>query len=53
VNLAAAKRAPVSAAALCGALSGAYYGVEAIPLDWRKRIGEEAVLRSLAQRLLT
>jgi ADP-ribosyl-[dinitrogen reductase] hydrolase len=47
----ATSRTP-SAAALCGALSGAHYGVESIPLDWRKRITEEAALRSLAHHLL-
>lgn len=48
----AARRAPPAAAALCGALCGAHYGIEAIPLDWRKRITEAAALRSLANRLL-
>jgi protein-tyrosine phosphatase/ADP-ribosylglycohydrolase len=48
----ATSRTPPSAAALCGALSGAHYGVESIPLDWRKRITEDAALRSLAHHLL-
>ena len=48
----ATTRTPPAAAALCGALSGAHYGVESIPLDWRKRIADAAALRSLAHHLL-
>lgn len=41
------------AVVLCGALAGAHYGLDAVPLDWRKRIDEHAALRALAQQLLT
>jgi protein-tyrosine phosphatase/ADP-ribosylglycohydrolase len=48
----AARRAPDAALALCGALAGAHYGLEAIPLDWRRRIADESSLRTLARQLL-
>jgi ADP-ribosyl-[dinitrogen reductase] hydrolase len=41
-----------AAAALCGALAGAHYGIESIPPDWRRQLAEDASLRSLAQNLL-
>lgn len=52
LNITATKRAPPAAIALCGALSGAHFGVDAIPVEWRKRIMEDAALRSLARHLL-
>ena len=45
-------RAVPSAAALCGALAGAHYGVEAIATEWLSRIVDEALLRSLARHCL-
>jgi protein-tyrosine phosphatase/ADP-ribosylglycohydrolase len=48
----ATKRAPDAALALCGALAGAHYGVDAIPPDWRKRVADESSLRTLARQLL-
>ncbi len=44
-------RAVASAAALCGALAGAHYGIEAIPNEWRAKLADEPALRSLARRL--
>jgi ADP-ribosylglycohydrolase/protein-tyrosine phosphatase len=41
-----------AAAALCGALAGAHYGIDAIPADWRRQLAEDAPLRSLARSLL-
>jgi ADP-ribosyl-[dinitrogen reductase] hydrolase len=41
-----------AAAALCGALAGAHYGIDAIPADWRRQLAEDAPLRSLARNLL-
>lgn len=41
-----------AAAALCGALAGAHYGIDSIPADWRRQLTEEAPLRSLARNLL-
>jgi ADP-ribosylglycohydrolase/protein-tyrosine phosphatase len=41
-----------AAAALCGALAGAHYGIDAIPADWRRQLAEDAPLRSLARHLL-
>jgi ADP-ribosyl-[dinitrogen reductase] hydrolase len=40
------------AAALCGALAGAHYGIDAFPVDWRRQLAEDAPLRSLARNLL-
>ena len=40
-----------AAAALCGALAGAHYGVDSIPADWRRQLAEDAPLRSLARQL--
>ncbi|HJY39197.1 MAG TPA: ADP-ribosylglycohydrolase family protein, partial [Steroidobacteraceae bacterium] len=41
-----------AAAALCGALAGAHYGIDSIPVDWRRQLAEDAPLRSLARNLL-
>ncbi|HEY7640961.1 MAG TPA: ADP-ribosylglycohydrolase family protein [Steroidobacteraceae bacterium] len=41
-----------AAAALCGALAGAHYGIDSIPADWRRQLAEEAPLRALARNLL-
>jgi protein-tyrosine phosphatase/ADP-ribosylglycohydrolase len=41
-----------AAAALCGALVGAYYGIDSIPAEWRRQLAEDAPLRSLARHLL-
>jgi ADP-ribosylglycohydrolase len=41
-----------AAAALCGALAGAYYGIDSIPAEWRRQLAEDAPLRSLARHLL-
>jgi ADP-ribosyl-[dinitrogen reductase] hydrolase len=48
----AAQRASDAALALCGALSGAHYGVDAVPLEWRRRLADESLLRALARQLL-
>jgi ADP-ribosylglycohydrolase/protein-tyrosine phosphatase len=42
-------RASPSAAAMCGALAGAHYGIEAVPAEWRARLTDEPLLRSLAR----
>jgi ADP-ribosylglycohydrolase len=52
IHAAAVMRAPPAATALCGALAGAHYGAEAIPPEWRRRLSEDAPLRSLARHLL-
>lgn len=41
-----------AAAALCGALAGAHYGIDSIPAEWRRQLAEDAPLRSLARHLL-
>jgi len=41
-----------AAAALCGALAGAHYGIDSLPSDWRRQLAEDAPLRSLARNLL-
>jgi ADP-ribosyl-[dinitrogen reductase] hydrolase len=48
----ATKQGSPAAAALCGALAGAHYGIDAIPPDWRRQLAEDAPLRSLARNLL-
>jgi protein-tyrosine phosphatase/ADP-ribosylglycohydrolase len=48
----AAQQASDAALALCGALGGAHYGVDAIPLEWRRRLAEESLLRALGRELL-
>ena len=45
-------RAVPAAAALCGALCGAYRGGDAIASEWQRQLPEEAVLRSLARHLM-
>jgi protein-tyrosine phosphatase/ADP-ribosylglycohydrolase len=52
LRVATASRVPPQAPALCGALAGAHYGIEAVPLEWRRRLPEDAGLRSLARHLL-
>ena len=47
----AASRAMPVAASLCGALIGAHAGMDAIPLEWRRQLPEDAALRSLARHL--
>lgn len=44
--------AVASAVALCGALAGAHYGIDAIPSEWRAKLVDEPGLRSLARHLL-
>jgi ADP-ribosyl-[dinitrogen reductase] hydrolase len=39
-----------TAAALCGALAGAHYGVEALPREWATTIAEHAQIAALAGR---
>lgn len=51
MNVTTASRAASSAAALCGAIAGAHYGLEAIPAEWRRQLAEDAALRSLARHL--
>lgn len=46
-----AKAAP-TAAALCGALAGAHFGVDAIPDEWRGKLTDEPALSSLARHCL-
>lgn len=53
LHLETSTRAAPAAAALCGALAGAHYGVEAVPADWRRQLPEDALLRSLARHLLS
>lgn len=38
-------------AAICGQLAGAYYGVDAIPLGWRKKLTMSDDIEALAQQL--
>lgn len=38
-----------SAAALCGAIAGAHFGIEEIPTEWRAKLLDEPLLRSLAR----
>jgi ADP-ribosyl-[dinitrogen reductase] hydrolase len=40
-------------AAICGQLAGAYYGVESIPGDWRKRLAMMDYIDATARRLFT
>lgn len=51
LHVATTPSSPV-AAALCGALAGAHYGLDSIPLDWRRQLAEDQLLRSLARHLL-
>ena len=43
---------PPAAAALCGALAGAHYGVDSFPYEWRRQLSDDELLRSLARQLL-
>jgi ADP-ribosylglycohydrolase len=52
LRIVTASRTVPAAAALCGALAGAHYGIEAVPPDWRRQLPEDAALRSLARHLL-
>jgi protein-tyrosine phosphatase/ADP-ribosylglycohydrolase len=52
LHVAASAHAPPAAAALCGALAGAHYGIDSIPPDWRRLLVGDAQLRSLARHLL-
>jgi ADP-ribosyl-[dinitrogen reductase] hydrolase len=52
LQVATTQQGSQAAAALCGALSGAHYGIESIPAEWRRQLAEEAPLRSLARHLL-
>lgn len=51
IQVTAVRRASPAAAALCGALSGAHYGVEAVPMEWRRQLPEDPALRSLLRHL--
>jgi ADP-ribosylglycohydrolase len=37
--------------AIYGQIAGAYYGVEAIPLEWREKVAMRAGIEDMAQRL--
>jgi ADP-ribosylglycohydrolase len=39
-------------AAIFGQLAGAYYGVNAIPADWRIQLAKRALIEDLAERLV-
>lgn len=52
LRVATASRVPPQAPALCGALAGAHYGIEAVPVEWRRQLPEDAALRSVARHLL-
>jgi protein-tyrosine phosphatase/ADP-ribosylglycohydrolase len=52
IRVLTSSRAAPSAAALAGALCGAYHGSDAIPPELQRQLPEEAVLRSLARHLL-
>ena len=38
-------------AAICGMLAGAVYGVEGIPVEWRRRVVKAEVIEGLAKKL--
>lgn len=38
-------------AAMAGAISGAYLGIEAIPADWRERLENRVYIETLAHKL--
>jgi len=44
--------APATAGALYGAIAGAYYGSDALPLQWQQALSQTASLRALAQRFV-
>jgi ADP-ribosylglycohydrolase/protein-tyrosine phosphatase len=52
LNVASTTRGSPAAAALCGALAGAHYGIDSIPSEWRGQLAEDVPLRSLARHLL-
>jgi ADP-ribosylglycohydrolase len=51
IQLTTSLRVPSAVTALCGALAGAHYGIDSIPAEWRQRLPEDAVLRSIARHL--
>jgi protein-tyrosine phosphatase/ADP-ribosylglycohydrolase len=51
IHIETSTRAAPAAGALCGALAGAYYGIDSIPPEWRRQLAEDAALRSLARHL--
>ncbi len=52
IRVVTSSRAAPSAAALAGALCGAYHGSDAIAPELQRQLPEEAVLRSLARHLM-
>ena len=52
LHVASTAQGSPAAAALCGALVGAHYGIDSIPPEWRRQLAEDAPLRSLARHLL-
>jgi ADP-ribosyl-[dinitrogen reductase] hydrolase len=46
------RTANAASAALCGALAGAHFGIEEIPSEWRAKLADEPLLRSLARHSL-
>jgi ADP-ribosyl-[dinitrogen reductase] hydrolase len=52
IHVETSSRAAPAAAALCGALAGAHYGIETIPPEWRRQLAEDAGLRCLVRHLL-
>lgn len=52
LHVASTAQGSPAAAALCGALVGAHYGIDSIPPEWRRQLGDDAPLRSLAKHLL-
>jgi hypothetical protein len=43
---------PATVAAVCGALAGAFYGVQGLPIVWRETLPKAPELLVLAERLL-
>ena len=43
---------PANVAAVCGALAGALYGVQGLPIVWRETLANTAELLALGERLL-
>jgi ADP-ribosyl-[dinitrogen reductase] hydrolase len=52
LHVASTTQGSPAAAALCGALAGAHYGIDSIRPEWRRQLAEDAPLRSLARHLL-
>ncbi|MFC4311021.1 ADP-ribosylglycohydrolase family protein [Steroidobacter flavus] len=52
IRVLTSSRAAPAAAALCGALVGAYHGSNAIPPELQRQLPEEAGLRSVARHLM-